>query len=289
MCKNLVEKGDLSQPLIIYNRTKSRSDDLSSKLGTGKTKIASTIEEAVKPSDIIFTCVGDDKAVQDTIDTALEQDVKGKLFVDCSTIHPDTTNKIAKQITGKGAHFVACPVFGAPAMADNGQLVCVFAGPEEDVKKVIQFGKGVMGRANVDFSGQEPGRATLLKIIGNTFILNMVEVLSEGHTIAEKTGLGSENLHNFIETLFPGPYAAYSTRMMSGDYHKREEPLFQIDLAIKDATHALSLASASGSKMPAAEVAKKHLEGVKEHAGKKGDIAGIYGAVRKESGFSFEN
>lgn len=289
MCKNLVEKGDLSQPLIIFNRTQTRSEDLSSKLGAGKSKVAGTIAEAVSPADIIFTCLGDDKAMQETIDTALKQDVKGKLFVDCSTIHPDTTNALSKQIINKGAHFVACPVFGAPAMADNGQLVCVFAGPAEDVKKVLQFGQGVMGRANVDFSGQEPGRATLMKIIGNTFILNMVETLAEGHTLAETTGLGSEDMHKFIETMFPGPYTAYSKRMMEGDYYKRADPLFQVDLAIKDATHALSLASSSGARMPAVEVARQHLLSVKEHSGKKGDIAGIYGAVRKESGLKFEN
>lgn len=289
MCKNLVEKGNLSQPLILFNRTKSRSDDLASKLGSDKTKVVETIADAVSASDIIFTCVGDDKAMQDTIDTALKQDVKDKLFVDCSTIHPDTTSSLAKQITGKSAHFVACPVFGAPAMADNGQLVCVFAGPAEDVKKVLHFGKGVMGRENIDFSGQDPSRATLMKIIGNTFILNMVESLAEGHTIAEKTGLGAQDMHAFISTMFPGPYTAYSKRMTEGDYYKRDEPLFQVDLAIKDATHALSLASASGAKMRAAEVARQHLLEVKDHAGKRGDLAGIYGAVRKESGLKYEN
>ena len=51
----------------------------------------------------------------------------------------------------------------------------------------------------------------------------MVETLSEGHTLAEKTGLGGENLHKFIEILFPGTYTMYSNRLMSGDYHKREE------------------------------------------------------------------
>ena len=50
MCKNLVEKGNLSQPLIIYNRTQQRAEDLSAKLGSGKTKVASSIEEAVKPA-----------------------------------------------------------------------------------------------------------------------------------------------------------------------------------------------------------------------------------------------
>lgn len=108
-------------------------------------------------------------------------------------------------------------------MADNGQLVCVLAGPASSVEKVKPYCKGVMGRANIDYSDQPQGRATLLKIIGNTFILNMVETLSEGHTLADKSGLGTENLHQFIETMFPGPYTAYSGRLMSGDYHKREE------------------------------------------------------------------
>lgn len=108
-------------------------------------------------------------------------------------------------------------------MAANGQLVCVLAGPKESVEKVKPYCKGVMGRAEIDYSDQAPGKATHLKIIGNTFILNMVETLSEGHTLAEKSGLGSENLHSFIETMFPGPYTAYSGRLTSGDYYKREE------------------------------------------------------------------
>lgn len=217
-----MEKGNLSEPLILFNRTRQRADDLSKKLGSDKTKVVSTIAEAVKASDIIFTCVGDDKAIQETIEAALLEDVKGKLFVECSTVHPDTTNGLAKSVTQKGARFVACPVFGAPAMADSGNLVCVLAGPSADVKEVKPYCKGVMGRAEIDFSDQECGKATLMKIIGNTFVLQMVECLSEGHVLAEKTGLGAENLQNFVETMFPGPYAAYSTRMRTGDYNREE-------------------------------------------------------------------
>lgn len=80
-----------------------------------------------------------------------------------------------------------------------------------------------MGRANIDFSDQPVGKAALMKIIGNTFILNMVETLSEGHTLAEKSGLGTEQMHSFIGTMFPGPYTAYSGRLRSGDYYKRGE------------------------------------------------------------------
>lgn len=306
MCANLVSKGNLDKPLILYNRTQKRSDDLSLKLGPSKTKVAPTIPEAVQHSDIILICVGDDAAVNDTVDTILSSDVKGKTIVDCSTVHPDTTNALEARITAAGAHFVGMPVFGAPAMADAGSLVCVVAGKAEAVKKVLPYTDGVMGRATIDFSNQPAGNATLLKVIGNTFILNMVNQLSEGHVLAEKSGLGVDNLHQFISTMFPGeslscsmgwdvllmgvgPYTAYSQRMLQGDYYKREEPLFHIDLARKDARHAKALADASGSSTKGLDVARARLDDVKEHLGDKGDIPSVYGAVRKESGLKFEN
>src|SRR5579871_6686714 len=116
MSKNLATKGNLSQPLIIYNRTQQRAEDLAAKLGSGKTKVVSSIEEAVKPSEIIFTCLGDDAAVKDTIEIALATSggVRGKLFCDCSTVHPDTTNELAQRITGEGGQFVACPGKSSP-------------------------------------------------------------------------------------------------------------------------------------------------------------------------------
>ena len=55
------------------------------------------------------------------------------------------------------------------------------------------------------------------------FILNMIESIAEGLVLAEKSGLGTENLHKFIEAIFPGPYTLYSQRMINGDYYNREE------------------------------------------------------------------
>lgn len=114
MVKNLVEKGPQDKPVIIFNRTTARAEKLSSSLPSGKTKVATSIADAVNLADIIFTCVGDDKAIEETISTALKADAKGKLFVDCSTIHPDTTDKLAKTITDAGAEFVACPGLSTP-------------------------------------------------------------------------------------------------------------------------------------------------------------------------------
>ncbi|KAG9192515.1 hypothetical protein G6011_11249 [Alternaria panax] len=252
-------------------------------VGDSKTKVVDTISDAVKSSDIIFMCLGDDAAVDSAVDAMLEAGVDGKLIVDCSTVHPDTTNALEKKITEKGGEFVGMPVFGAPAMADNGQLVCVTAGSEASCKKAVPY--------TTDFSGQPAGNATLMKVIGNTFILNMVSQLSEGHVLAEKSGLGVDNLHTFISTMFPGPYTAYSQRMLAGDYYQREEPLFHIDLARKDARHAMSLAESSGAKesMKMLRLAQGRLDGVKSEIGDRGDIPSVYGVVRKESDLDFKN
>ncbi len=123
MCKNLVLKGNLEKPLILYNRTKKRSEDLAATLPAGKTEVVGSIEEGVKKADIIFTIVSNDAAVKEAIDTVLQFDVKGKLIVDCSTIHPNTTKQVAENVLAKGAEFIASPVFGAPAAADAGVLM----------------------------------------------------------------------------------------------------------------------------------------------------------------------
>ena len=109
MCKNLIGKGNLDKPLIIFNRTLKRAEDLNAKLPSGKSTIAQSLEEAVSKSDIIFTCLGDDAAIKDTVETMIKGHVKGKLFVDCSTVHPDTTNMLAEAIEAQSARFVACP------------------------------------------------------------------------------------------------------------------------------------------------------------------------------------
>lgn len=223
MCKNLVEKGNLDQPLIIWNRTQKRSEDLSDKLGGDKTKVASTIREATEPADIIFICVGDDKADIATVDEITKSNITDKLIVDCSTVHPDTTIELQQTLSAKGAEFVACPVFGAPAAADAGQLICILAGPKDAIAKVTPYCKGVMAKAEIKFEDETPSKAPLLKICGNTMIVQMVESIAEGLVLAEKSGLGTEHLHEWISLMWPGVYPAYSNRMTSGDYYKREE------------------------------------------------------------------
>lgn len=107
MAKNLVLKGNLSCPLILYNRTASRASALATKLGSST--VAATLLDAVNPSDIIFCCLADERAVTEVFDTILENSVQGKLFIDCSTIGPQYTNQLAARLEAAGAEFVAMP------------------------------------------------------------------------------------------------------------------------------------------------------------------------------------
>ncbi|KAI1128245.1 NAD binding domain of 6-phosphogluconate dehydrogenase-domain-containing protein [Nemania abortiva] len=290
MCKNLVEKGNLDKPLILYNRTKKRAEDLAATLPAGKTEVVDTIEEGVKKADIIFTIVSNDAAVKEAISSVLQSDVKGKLIVDCSTIHPDTTKQLAQDVLAKGAEFIASPVFGAPAAANAGMLLFVPAGPKSSIDKLRPYTTGVMGKAEIPFEDKPYESSLKLKLLGNTFIINMVSILGEGLALGEKAGVGVQPVKQLVDLIFGGVYSGYAERMVSGTYWKMEEPLFSADNARKDAGHAMDLARSVGLELKLTKRADEYLEVVADHAGgAKGDIAGIYGAVRKQSGLEFEN
>ncbi|KAI1386288.1 6-phosphogluconate dehydrogenase 2 [Hypoxylon trugodes] len=290
MVKNLVEKGNLDKPVIIYNRTRKRSEELAATLPEGKTEIIDSIEEGVKKADIIFSIVSNDAAVEGIFNTVAKGDVTGKLFVECSTIYPETTEKVAKLVVDKGAEFVASPVFGAPAMANAGQLIFCPAGPKSAIEKLRPYTIGVMGKSMIPFDDQPYANSLKLKLIGNSMVVNMVSVLGEAYTLAEKSGIGAAPLKQFVDGLWGGVYSAYSERMISGTYWKMEEPLFSANNARKDAGHAMELAKSSGTELKLVKVADDYLKEVAAHAGgDKGDIAGIYGAVRKNAGLKYEN
>ena len=107
MSKNLVLKGNLEKPLILWNRTPSRAASLSERIG--HSNVAETVKDAVACSDIIFSCFADEQGVFETFDTALQVEVKGKLFVECSTVRPEDIDRVNKKVLDAGADLVAMP------------------------------------------------------------------------------------------------------------------------------------------------------------------------------------
>ncbi|KAJ2968504.1 hypothetical protein NQ176_g9149 [Zarea fungicola] len=67
---------------------------------------------------------------------------------------------------------------------------------------------------------------------------------------------GTEALQELVQELLSGMYNTHCMCMLTGDRYKREELLFAIDLAQKDAGHAKAMASAAWHA---------HLASFKEH------------------------
>ncbi|TDZ38063.1 Glyoxylate/succinic semialdehyde reductase 1 [Colletotrichum spinosum] len=273
-------------PLIYTNRTLSRGESLK-ELGAVP---AESVSEVAKKSSIIFSCLSNDAVLQDTATEIIKSgDITGKIYVDCSTVHPDTSAAVAKQITDAGGHFVASPVFGAAPMAAAGKLIFVTAGPDSATKAIEPYITNVMGRSIIPM-GTDVTKSSLLKITGNIVVISFMEVLSEAHVFAEKTGLGSSVLENMLSDMFGPVLETYSKRITSGSYAPPPDGKagFDVALAMKDLKHALNCAREAGTRLETGEVALRHMQAAREiEATRPLDSSSMYGALRTEAGLDF--
>ena len=123
----------------------------------------------------------------------------------------------------------------------------------------------------------------------NIFVIGLQELVAEAHVFAEKTGLGTAQMEEFIGSMYGPVLESYSKRMTTGAYAPPlgTPPGFAAALAAKDAGHALSIAEANGARIPALEAALAHLRVAREYAGESLDSSSVYGAARLEGGLSF--
>ncbi|PYH88928.1 6-phosphogluconate dehydrogenase-like protein [Aspergillus ellipticus CBS 707.79] len=285
--ENLLRYGDIAKPLVLYNRTTEKAHEQSLRLGD--CDLAESIPAAVAAADIIWLCLQDQAAVTETFDLIFPLDIRGKLFVDSSTVTPAKTNAIAQRVCEAGAEFVAAPVMGGPPMAVTRSLICIASGTAEAVDRIRPYLHGVICRKVVDLSGEQPGRALLLKLMGNFLIMATIETVAEAHVFAEQSGIGTGNMNKLMSAMFPEPpHALYNGQMLSGEYCSGR-PMVEVSKAITLVDEVLDLAHACGAAVPIYETARQHLQDAKDHAGPDTDITGIYGAVRLASGLPFSN
>lgn len=314
-CERLVSHGCLDSPLVLYNRTAQKCHDLASELPSGSTKIMTALKEGISQADIILTCLSNDAAVESAYQSIISDmttadnpgGLKGKLFIAMETVHPDTADTLAGRLAAHGADFIACPVLGPPAAAATGQLVAFPAGPAPALSRAAPFiagsgdgASGVLARAAIAFPDQPCGTALRMKIIANTFTLNAACQLAEAFTLGEKAGIDPGRVGEFVELCLvaapaaTNPFHVYAGRMLRGDYWRGERPAGGVALGLKDMGLALSLAEGTGTTVRNPQVASGWCRGVLEGEGPgrgevKGDIAGVYGAVRERAGLRFEN
>ncbi|KAM5372498.1 hypothetical protein ACJZ2D_007536 [Fusarium nematophilum] len=234
--------------------------------------------------------ISNDDVLNSLVAQALEAGIslENKVWVDTSTVHPDTCEKSSSLLRGKGATFVASPVFGASPVAAAGKLIFSMAGPSTAIDRVRPYVLDVMGR-NIINMGEDVRKSSLLKIAGNIFVIGFQELTAEGHVFAEKTGLGTRQMEEFIGSMFGPVLESYSKRITSGSYAPPldTQPGFSITLAAKDVRHAVSIAHEHGTTLPTLEKALDRMTAAREHAGDNLDSSAVYGAARMEAGLPF--
>ncbi|KAL4900898.1 hypothetical protein BDW74DRAFT_187981 [Aspergillus multicolor] len=277
-------------PLHYSNRSKSKGQVLQDAGGIPKDDFGSLVQGC----DIIFTMISNDTVLNtllsqaSTSNTSSSTSLNGKIFIDTSTVHPDTSFAAAERLKEQGATFISAPVFGASPVAAAGKLIFAIAGPADAVTTVKPYILDVMGRSIIDM-GVDVRRSSLLKICGNILVISFMEILSETHVFAEKTGLGTTLLQEFISNMFGPVLESYSERITSGAYAPPADkaPGFAAALACKDMRHALDIAETNGTSLPTVETALGRLEKARETAGEWIDSAAVYGTARKEAGMGF--
>lgn len=133
-----------------------------------------SFEKVVRECGVIFTMVSNDAIHNNLITSALNAQSQGgglkdKIFVDCSTIHPQTVGLTATKLQEHGANFLAAPVFGGQGIAVDGKLVFALGGPEKARGVVRPLIEGVMGRRVIE-CGDDAMRASMLKIAGFVYL-----------------------------------------------------------------------------------------------------------------------
>ncbi|KAJ6846882.1 glyoxylate/succinic semialdehyde reductase 1 [Iris pallida] len=243
MAANLLKNGF---KVTVWNRTLSKCEEL--------VEQGASIGE--NPAAVINKCkytiamLSDPKAALSVVfdkDGVLEQICKGKGYIDMSTVDADTSSKISEAITEKGGLFLEAPVSGSKKPAEDGQLVILAAGEKALYEEAIPA-FDILGK-KAFFLGQV-GNGAKMKLVVNMIMGSMMNALSEGLTLADKSGLSEDTL---LDVLDLGAIANPMFRMKGPSMIKSSyPPAFPLKHQQKDMRLALALGDENAVSMPIA-------------------------------------
>ncbi|EPQ60237.1 NAD P-binding protein [Gloeophyllum trabeum ATCC 11539] len=250
-------------PLLVWNRSVSKSEKLQKEVGEDKVRIAQDLSQIANECDVIITNLASDEVVKGVYQQFREaltksKPTKNKIFVETSTVYPTLAGELDSLISSvPHCHLITCPVFGPPAAADKAQLIIVMSGDYRSKKEVAYLLVPAVGRKVYDLGGNLE-KACTFKLIGNSMIMGMLEVMAESFTMAEKSGVGAETAYNLIKDMMPAPpLVNYGNRMLHDNFDGSAG--FAIDGGIKDATHVRRLTNEHNSPMPLIDIVHQHL------------------------------
>lgn len=277
MARNLIKAG---HKVTVYNRTRSRADELKSDGAT----VAETAGQAAAGAEAVFTMLADDHALEEVTFGAgklLESLPEGSIHLSASTISVQLSRRLAAAHREKRQHYVAAPVFGRPEAAAAAKLFVVAAGPQSQIERCQPLFDAIGQKTFV--AGDDPPMANVVKLAGNFLITTIIEGLAESFALARKSKVDpGQMLEILTGSLFPAPiYKNYGAMVA----HEKFEPVgFKLRLGAKDNRLVLSAAEEAGVPMPIASLVRDQFLAAMAQGMSEDDWAAVARVVYRNAG-----
>jgi 2-hydroxy-3-oxopropionate reductase len=211
---------------------------------------ADRVTDAARSADVVITMLPDHPQVEQVAfgaDGILATARPGTLFIDMSTIRPETSVAVARAAADKGIRVLDAPVSGGEVGAKQATLSIMVGGGEPDVAAARPLFE-LLGRTVVHVGGHGAGQvvkaANQLMVAGILALVSEAIVLLEGSGVDAKAGL---------DVLAGGLAANRILELKRESMVAREfRPGFRIDLHHKDMGIVLAAGREAGVALPVA-------------------------------------
>ena len=258
-----------------YNVTVYNRSDKKSKLwikeyaGT----YSNSLKEAVKGSDIVFSCVGNDSDLRSiTLGTnkAFSAMKAGSVFVDHTTTSSDIAVELFEKAKEHNINFLDAPVSGGEFGAVKGELTVMIGGKKsvfDEIKTVIAaYAK------NITLIGG-PGKGQLSKMVNQICIAGLIQALSEAISFSEKSGLDTKNVLDAISQGAAGSWQLTNRGETMVD--RKFDFGFAVKLMRKDLGICLNHASNNNISLPITSIVNQFYAEVQRNGGSKFDTSSL--------------
>jgi 2-hydroxy-3-oxopropionate reductase len=181
IARNILKNGF---PLVVHNRSPQAVEEL---VAEGASQ-ANSPAEVARQVDVVFTNLPDSPDVELVVlgsKGILEAAHSDLIFVDNSTIKPDTARLIAKKLNEKGVLCLDAPVSGGDVGAREGTLSIMVGGPSEALEKVMPVFK-CMGKSITHVG--DVGAGQVAKAANQIMVAAQMTAMAELLVFAKKSG-----------------------------------------------------------------------------------------------------
>jgi len=234
----------------------NRNADKSRATAAAGARVAATPAELAVASELIITSLTNAAAIDAVYDGKqglLAGDISGKLFIEMSTVRPDTEKSLAAKVKAKGAAFIECPVGGTVVPARDGKLLGFVGGEAADVARARPVLDQLCRR--VEHLGPV-GAGASVKLASNLPLLVYWQALGEALLLCRSAGLEPARLMDIFGDTAGGPNVlkvrgAHIVDALNGKF--TGPVTFDIDSVRKDLRSMVEEARSLGSSLPVAE------------------------------------